>query len=207
MNQPTNSKTTLSCQNKLNNAGQTFKLTLNWVKAYCGIQGNELADYEAKVGASLSHPGVEPWLPLPTTFFKKKIKELIHFHWTNRWNNTDKCRQTKLFLQEPNPTFSKQIMKCPKLTFGKAIRWITGHCFLKRHKHITDPFNNPDPSCRHCNEEDETPWHILARCGAFQHIRIQCFGMHEIPDDFKWDGNNLINFLTHQDIQYLEDEE
>ena len=183
MNQPTNSKTTLSCPNTLNTLGQTNKLTLNWVKAHCGIQGNELADSEAKTGAYLSPSGPEPWLPLPTTFFKRKIKELIHFHWTNKWSNIDKCRQTKLFFHEPNPSLSKQIMKCTKHTFGKAIRWITGHCFMRRHKHITDPFNNPDPKCRHCNEEDETPWHIIARCGAFQHIRVQCFGRHEHSED------------------------
>ena len=125
MNQPTNSKTTLSCQNTLNRIGQKTKLTLSWVKAHCGIPGNELADSEAKTGAYLLTPGPEPWLPLPTAYFKKKIKDLINFHWLNKWNNTDKCRQTNLFFQEPNLAFSKQIMQCSKNTFGRAIRWIS----------------------------------------------------------------------------------
>ena len=82
--EPTHSKTTLSCQNTLLTACSERTITLRWVKAHCGIQGNERADQEAKKGALLNSPGPEPWLPLPTTFFKKEIKKLMDFHWTAR---------------------------------------------------------------------------------------------------------------------------
>ena len=203
-NQPTYSKTTLSCQNTLLQASINRDITLRWVKAHCGISGNEMADEQAKLGACTITSGPDPWLPLPTTFFKKTIKNLINFHWTQRWINNKTCRQTKLFFQKPNPKITKQIMQCTKTNFGKAIRWLTGHCFLKRHNHLLDPINNPDPLCRHCKEEEETPWHIIARCGAFQHIRLQYFNLHELPENFEWEGHDLLNFLKHPSIDQIE---
>ena len=205
-NEPTHSKTTLSCQNTLQNACSQRKITLRWVKAHCGIQGNERADQEAKKGAIHRISGPEPWLPLPTTFFKKAIKKLIDFHWTARWQNNKACRQTKLFFQKPNSKITKQIIQRSKHTYGKAVRWLTGHCFLNRHNNLLDPFNNPDPLCRHCQEEDETPWHIIARCGAFQHLRLQHFNLHELPDNFEWEGQDLINFLKHPSVNLMEDD-
>ncbi len=204
--QPTTSKTTLACQNKLIEVCTERKVTLRWVKAHCGITGNELADQEAKLGANETTQGAEPWLPLPTSFFKKTIKQLINFHWINRWNNNSKCRQTKLFLQEPNIKLTKEIMKCTKIPLGRAIRWLTGHCFLKRHNHIINPYENTDPFCRHCNEEEETPWHIIARCGAFQHIRLKCFNLHELPPNFQFTGKDLVQFLEHEEIIKMEED-
>ena len=156
MNPPT--PATLSCQKTLQNACSQRKITLRWVKAHCGIQGNEWANQEAKKGALNTTPGPEPWLPLPTTFFKKEIKKPIEFHLTARWQNNKACRQTKLFFQKPIFKITKQIMQRSKQTYGKVVRWLIGHCFLYRHNNLLDPFNNPDPLCRHCQEEDETPW-------------------------------------------------
>ena len=111
------------------------------------------------------------------------------------------------FLPETEPQNHQTNYAMHQKTYGKAVRWLTGHCFLNRHTNLLDPYNNPDPLCRHCKEEEETPWHIIARCGAFQHIRIKHFNLHELPDNFEWEGHDLINFLKDPSIDLMEDEQ
>ena len=134
----------------------------------------------------------------------------MNFHWTARWLNNKACRQTKLFFQKPNTKITKQIMQCCKKTYGKAVRWLTGHCFLNRHNNLLDPYNNPDPLCRHCKEEEETPWHIIARCGAFQHIRKESNTSISMNSQTTLNGKDMtlsINFLKHPSIDLMEDEQ
>jgi hypothetical protein len=51
-------------------------------------------------------------------------------------------------------------MKSTKMPHGRAIRWLIGHCLLKWHNHLINPYENPDPLCRHCDEEEAT-WQDL----------------------------------------------
>ena len=54
------SQIVLNCTNNLSKLNQTHKITLNWVKAHAGNEGNERADVLAKQGTALTLPPAPP---------------------------------------------------------------------------------------------------------------------------------------------------
>ena len=98
-----------------------------------------------------------------------------------QWENSPHCRQTKIFFPKVDPVKSNHLLKLNKDDFGRAIRWLTGHCFLNRHNHLLDPFKYPSPTCRACNLEQETSSHIICECEALGHIRYFHFQEFLLP--------------------------
>ena len=35
---------------------------------------------------------------------------------------------------------------------------------------------------------------------------VEPFNLHELPDNFEWEGHDLINFLKHPSIDLMEDD-
>ncbi|GBM22124.1 hypothetical protein AVEN_266483-1 [Araneus ventricosus] len=58
----------------------------SWVKAHVFIQGNEVADQNAKQAIS---SGEELEIPAPRSFLIRKLKSYICQTWNNYWNNYD----------------------------------------------------------------------------------------------------------------------
>jgi hypothetical protein len=63
------------------------------------------------------------------------------------------------------------ILRQNRDNFGRAIRWLTGHCFLNRHNHLLHPLEHPSPTCRACGQEQETSSHIICDYEAISFIR------------------------------------
>jgi hypothetical protein len=81
----TNSGLVLECRKRLSSRRSKRKLTLQWVKAHNGDEGNELADRWAKYATTLPLDKVEPFLPVPNTWLRKKTKEFVCQLWQERW--------------------------------------------------------------------------------------------------------------------------
>ena len=91
--------------------------------------------------------------------------------WNLQWQQSPHYRQTKIFFPETDSNKSKHLIKQNRDTFGRAVRWITGHCFLNRHNHLLNPTEFPNPKCRLCNWELETSSHIICECEALWLVR------------------------------------
>ena len=61
------------CVENLNDLSKRNKVTIQWIKAHFGHEGNEAADANAKIGAQKQVQGMEPFLPVPVSFNKKEI--------------------------------------------------------------------------------------------------------------------------------------
>ncbi|GBM96941.1 hypothetical protein AVEN_172533-1 [Araneus ventricosus] len=65
---------------------------LSWVKAHVGIQGNELADQQAKLATTT---GVDTIIPAPRSYVKRLLNKLMIKEWNDYWrqyNSTSGAR-------------------------------------------------------------------------------------------------------------------
>ena len=90
-----------------------------------------------------------PLLPNPPNIIRKNIRKFSISNWKQYWSSRPDCRQTKLWLPEPNFKHSKDILILSRTELGLLTRWITGHCYLARHQSLIH-FNSPE--CNLCQQ-------------------------------------------------------
>ena len=140
-------------------------LTLAWIKAHVGTEGNEQADQAAKEGAAGGHM-TKTQTPIPWQVAKSKIEEYTTSKWKQRWVTTPQYKHTKLFYESPNKK-SKYILKMGTYMLNKWIKSITGHNNLAYFQSKLNP--EIDPTCRLCLQANETLHHLMTECEATRH--------------------------------------
>ena len=119
--------------------------------------------------------------PIPLSHVKHITRNQSLKTWNQQWHNSPHCRQTKIFFPEVDPVKSGHLLRLNREDFGRAIRWLTGHCFLNRHNHLLYPLEHPTPTCRACDWDQETSSHIICECEALSHIRYFHFQERFLP--------------------------
>ena len=197
-------KTVKNAVNMLNLLGTTTDVTLLWIKAHVGHSGNEMADNLAKEGAGGA--GESIILPTANTVTNLKIKDHLIKEWRATWANLDACRQTKIFFNDVNINFSKKLVRLNRKDYSKVVRWVTGFAFLRRHNFITRMSHTP--TCRYCDQDDETSSHIITQCPNLIWLRADCFKqytMHAVNPE--WRPFELVRYLRAPPVANLEDPE
>ena len=140
--------------------------------------GNEKADPDqlAKKGAMLNTEGPEPFVPISKSIFKHHTKLKYDQKWKKRWKDSSQFRQTKLWFPEPSSKIHYNLGQITRPEASKMIQVLTGHCNLRKHMAKVDKEKYPNTTCRLCQMEDETPWHIVTECPSLMNKRAQMFG-------------------------------
>ena len=141
------------------------KWGIQWIKGHSNIKGNDIADSWAKRAAERSGSQLVDFQRIAPDYVNKEIKTLNNAEWYDYWVKRPDCRQTKLWFPFPNGKKSKGIVALDRLDFGLMVRWMTGHCFLARHRSLIQP--GVAPECSLCGEGLETPWHLLKECPMY----------------------------------------
>ena len=193
----------------LNELGKNNCLNLRWIRAHVKWKFNELADKAAKAGCKPNciRKGQEP-LPTKRTVYSD-IQASILSEWMVRWSSGPGCRQSKYFLRSPSKSLSDLLLKHPRDTVSRVIRFLTGHAFLRRHNNIVLHGISPpigDISCRLCEDPDqeETPHHIITECERLCNWRAETLGHYVLDEYIGWHPRPLIKFLKHKLIILLE---
>ena len=84
------------------------RLTLAWIKAHVGYEGNELVDITAKQGALEPEMSIKIGIPISKTEVTNKLKKLINNKWRLRWTTSKEYKHSKKFLDKPNPILAKK---------------------------------------------------------------------------------------------------
>lgn len=162
----TTSITIKECWDELRKIDINYKWSIQWIKGHSGIKGNENADTLAKKAANTSGEKQISFQRLAPEHINKALKKLTVCNWSEYWANRPDCRQTKLWFPLPDPKKSAEILNLNREDFGLSVRWLTGHCYLKRHQAL---LHGGEGICFLCDEADETPWHLLTECPATIH--------------------------------------
>jgi len=137
------------------------KLRLLWVPGHCDFEGNEKADLLAKQASASSFTGPEPVFGLSITTLRTNLRKWALKEQQISWQQNPGCRQTKLYINGPNPGLAKFALSLRKQDLRLLTGLLTGHVSLNRHLMIMQL--RSDPLCPLCKEDSETPLHRLLR--------------------------------------------
>ena len=176
------------------------RLTLTWIKAHVGYEGNELADLAAKQGALEPEMSIKIETPISKTEISNKLNDLIKNKWMLRWKTSTDYRHSKKFLDKPNPILAKKILQLPRLKMKRLVEIVTGHNNLSYFQFKVDPDVNP--LCRFCEEENETFHHFITSCPRLRQFRADTVGDF---DSETWKTTQVLKFSYIPEINdYLE---
>ena len=134
-------------------------------------------------------------------------KTLFIKDWQKEWNQWPEGRQSKYFLNGPDPKF-KSTLLFGRESISQLIRSVTGHAFMKYHNMIVEygSKDNPgDKTCRLCKEEDETPHHIITNCPVLTNYRGEIFYQRTLPVHLtNWSIDKILQFMNHPKVVGLE---
>ena len=182
--------------NKL--ADRAIKVTIVWIPAHKGHQGNERADALAKAGALSKKEEDGYSVPKSSTAIKNDIKAATLRDWTSTWMNQTTANHTRSFYRGPNPSKARYVYKLARLELGRFVRLITGHNNLNFFQTKIRLWH--DPLCRFCGQGNETISHLLGSCPCFYNIRCDIFGSGFVNLEDPWSVRELLRFSYHPDI-------
>ena len=161
-------KSTKSALNALNLLGGTNEVTLRWIPAHCGYEGNELADQTAKRG-SRNDSATGVLLPIPRSASYAALRRKTLEFWENAYK-LDPPRTFNMYWKE---RFEKELPKMNRRDMRVATQLLTGHAALNNHLHKVNP--TVPTTCPLCQVDDETVSHFLGQCPALSRIRVEYF--------------------------------
>ena len=176
-------------------------MTLNWIKAHHGHEGNEIADRLANVAARATSE--HRYVPVSDSLVKNYINKCIYDTWGVKWKtNANLNKHTKMFLPDPNSRLSKRLLKFNRQELTLIISAITGHNYLRYHSNKISQLTST--KCRLCGKEDETFYHLTNACSSLSTHQAEVFNQRKFDGkNTRWNPVKLLEFLNIDLVQTL----
>ena len=155
----------------LNTLGEPNEITLRWIPAHCGYEGNELADQLAKRGSN-NDRATRIKLPMPRCVCYAALRRKTRVSWIKSY----KLNPPKMFNILWRDKFSKDLIRMNKRDLRAATQILTGHACLNYH--LSKLNRSVQPLCPLCQAEYDTIPHLLARCPMLWQLRVEFFDTH-----------------------------
>ena len=178
-------KVSLWATSALNSLGRSNEVTLSWIPAHCGYEGNELADQAAKAGsANENDSATSVLLPIPRNVCYAALRRKTLEDWTTSY----KADPPRMFSMMWRDGFAKELRSMGRKDLRVATQLLTGHAALNCHLKKLNPA--VQSTCPLCESEEETVSHFLGKCPSLGSIRAEYFGTYfctgtDIFDRFK----------------------
>ena len=98
------------------------------------------------------------------TTYKNEVWKNIYKEWEIKWCEDERHRLTKEFYPTPTKRQIKEVMALSRQDMKLWVEIVTGQNNLN---YVQSKIYNISPTCRFCEEEDATFFHILTECPAF----------------------------------------
>ena len=131
-----------------------------------------LCEMDRKAHTIDTETAAKMWYPCGTN--ARLVEAWLREKWATRWREISGHRQSKLWLSTPSSEMAKGFICLERQDLGRAVQFITGHGWLRRHCHVVD--SSVDPTCRLCLEDDEEPAHLFWECPAIASERRDILG-------------------------------
>jgi len=150
-------------------------VTIRWILAHVGVDGNEVADEEAK-SAALRNAGMEvatgngigkPIIRLAAAA-KRAVRERIRERWSKQWEREKTSAPTKRLVQAPNKKTIRIYEGLSKPQCAILIQMRTMRIGLRHFLFKIKAVNSDKCSC---GEGSQTPKHVVMQCS--HHIELR----------------------------------
>ncbi|KAL0830238.1 hypothetical protein ABMA28_002449 [Loxostege sticticalis] len=141
-------------------------VSLYWIKAHAGLQGNERADELAKE-AALASKRKPDYDRCPVSYAKKSIRNRSIVKWSERYRVGETASVTKLFFPDAGDAY-RLIRKIRPA--GLLTQILTGHGGFSQYLHRFKCGENPSCDCDPSVEQ--TVPHLLSDCPIFDQQRF-----------------------------------
>jgi hypothetical protein len=164
---------------KKKSRNREYRLTVRWTAGHEGLEGNELADREAKEaakGKTSNTKQLPPYLRRPLLINPAALKAAhntkLKKEWQEDWKKSERGQAATLIDEStPSSRFLKSISN-PKLSREAAsqisqlrLKHFPLNRYLKRIRRVDSA------RCPACGEETESADHFLLRCPSYAHER------------------------------------
>jgi ribonuclease HI len=160
-------------------SGAKRVITIRWTAGHQGIEGNEIADQEAKLAAQGNSSDTKS-LPrylrrkalINPSAIKQAHKEKLKRVWAKQWRESERGKRSRqLDDTAPSSKFLKLIShkEVGRKTASIISQLRTAHVPLNSYLHKIGKI--PNSRCPACNNPKEDPAHFLLACPAYAHER------------------------------------
>jgi ribonuclease HI len=163
------------CRSALNTLGRRVNVTVHWIPAHEGYEGNEIADSLAKHGATMQYVGPEPAFPIPINIVHERLRQGTRREQELLWRSLHGHRQAKAILDRPSKANSMFCRSQDRRSLRLLTDTVTGHGLLNKHRMVMELTS--DPICPTCGLEDEDRDHFLCRCESHCTLRHMVMGV------------------------------
>ena len=132
-------------------------LSVVWIKAHVGHEGNEEADRLAKIGTTNNEKHLD--VGIPQAEIKSEINKFIRGIWNEEWQAYRETKHTKEFYTQNDKNKAKALLNLSRFELSRFVGLITGHGNLANFYSKLEPGSNP--ICRFCRERNETFIHLM----------------------------------------------
>ncbi|XP_029054748.2 uncharacterized protein LOC114882034 [Osmia bicornis bicornis] len=171
------SKLVKDCALTLRQLSLNNRVKLLWVPGHAGIPGNERANELARLGATGSQPCHEYPIAVSTYTLKDLAKDWLNQEFTRLWHNANGMRHTRALLEGPSQKLGDTLIHLDRAQLRVLLGLVTGHWYTR--KHLARMGLTEEWTCPRCEEEDETPLHVLLRCRELRALRGSILGTME----------------------------
>ena len=169
----------------------TRSVNLFWVRAHNGNFYNEMVDTLAK--DATNHAAVELGVEISRKIIRNEVLLHVRSDWDLEWVAYPEARMSRMFFPSQHKGRAKEICCLSRYQVGRLMRVTTGHNQLMYFQFVVDPLKNP--TCRFCGLENETFYHWVQDCPAFQAARQWFFADQPSIGDC-WDLQQLLAFAA-----------
>ncbi|KAL0811463.1 hypothetical protein ABMA28_009863 [Loxostege sticticalis] len=141
-------------------------VSLYWIKAHAGLQGNERADELAKE-AALALKRKPDYDKCPVSFAKKSLRNRSIIKWNERYKLGETASITKMFFPDAGGAY-RLIRKIRPA--GLLTQVLTGHGGFSQYLHRFKCGENPSCDCD--PDVHQTVPHLLSNCPIFDQLRF-----------------------------------
>ena len=158
--------TTLEATMAPNTLGESNEITLRWIPAHCGYEGNELADQLAKRGSN-NDRATRIKFPMPRCVCYAALRRKTIVSWIEYY----KLSPPKMFNILWRDKFSKDLIRMNKTDLRAATQILTA-CL---NYHPSKLNRSVQPLCPLCEAEYDTVPHLLAKFPMLWQLRVEYF--------------------------------
>ena len=183
---------------KWNHLGSKNDVTLHWVKAHVGIEGNERADDLAKEGINSPLYSTK----ISRASIKSTLDDILLEEWSRKWKMSPDYQDTKRWFPDVIHPHRGKMTCLSRTVLGKITQFITSFNNMNHHTNRKD--KRVSPVCRLCKipTSSERPWHIVTECpGAELLTRVHLNSF--IQDHISWSIAGLAGLVQSPPIAGL----